>query len=394
MGRGAWPGSFKQRFDHLLTQWTRLQSDRRGVPILHEVSFQGGDGFLHFANRSLAISTIAAFTEHLLSPPDNGTEADPFYSRTDLVWDFYRALRQWHERLFDNRDYGRLLSDFATGFLVKAGSRQRRRSVGPQGPRSLRAISHNASLQQIGVPLNTAAGIGSALRREQDQVNDLIKRSPRMRSLIRLASIARGKTSVPSLRAYAAVFDPSYWVALSRAHTPQNALAYRRIYYLLQDRETTNSIEKIANTLSIDLSKFDPMLTKMDSVPSSEERHEDRLDIHILHAVRQALMMKALSLAGRLPTVSRRHEDSVVDIMNLIKAMQLGEAVDILCSIFPVSHGQETRLKKITETGHMTSKAANGYDELHAEIIEPLDQIDHQLRLITLAISQAYGAYG
>ena len=244
------------------------------------------------------------------------------------------------------------------------------------------------------MPLNTAAGIGSALRREQDQVIELIGESPRMRSLVRLASAARSKTSVPALRAYANVFDPGYWVALSRAGTTENALAYRRIYYLLQDRQTTGSIEKVANTLSIDLSKFDPMLADMDAVPSSEERHKGRLDIHILHAVRQALMMKALSLAGRLPTVSRRHEETVVDIMNLIKAMQLREAVDILCSIFPASQGDETRLGKIAETGHMASRVANGYDEIHSEIIGPLDQIDRQLRRITLAVSQAYNAYG
>ena len=394
MGRGAWPGSFKQRFDHLLTPWTRLQSNKRGVPILHEVSFQGGDGFLHFATPAMAESTIAAFSEHLLSPPDEASETDPFYSRTDLVWDFYRALRQWHERLFDNPDYGHLLSEFATGFLVKAGSRQRRRSSGPQGPRSLRAISHNASLQQIGIPLNTAAGIGSALRREQDKVNDLISQSPRMRGLVKLAAIAREKTSVPALRAYGNVFDPSYWVALSRLQTPDNALAYRRIYYLLQDRQTTNAIEKVANTLSIDLSKFDPMLARMTSVPAREERHKARLNIHILHAVRQALMMKAIALAGRLPTVSRRHEESVVDIMNLIKSMRLDEAVHILCEIFPASHGNETSLNSLTETGHMAGKSSNGYDELHDEIIRPLANINDHLRRITLALSQAYGAYG
>ena len=335
MGRGAWPGSFKQRFDHLLTPWTRLQSSKRGVPIYHEVSFQGGDGFLHFADAALATATMSAFTEHLLSAPDEGVDGDPFYSRTDLVWDFYRALRQWHERLFDDSEYGRMLGDFATGFLVKAGSRQRRRSSGPRGPRSLRAISHNATLQQIGAPLNTAAGIGSALRREQDRVNDLIKASDRMRSLIRLASTARSKTSVPALRGYGRVFDPSFWVALSRASVDESALAYRRIYYLLQNGETKGSIEKIANILSIDLSKFDPMLSRMESAPSVDERHEQRLDLHILHAVRQALMMKALSLAGRLPTVSRRHEDTVIDIMNIIKAMEIGEAVDILRDIFP-----------------------------------------------------------
>ena len=394
MGRGAWPGSFDQRFDHLLSHWTRQQSRARGVPLRHEVSFQGGDGYLHFANPDLAAATYNAFADHLLSEP-NDTSEDPFYQRSDLVWDFYRALRRWHERLFDNPDYGHLLNDFATNFLVKAGSRQRRRSSGPAGPRSLRAISHNATLQQLGVPVNTAAGIGSALRREQDQVIELIKDSPRMRGLMKLASMARSATSVPVLRAYASVYDPTYWVALSKhADTPDKALAYRRIYYLLQSNQTNNSIELIANTFSVDFSKFDPMLSDMEHAPSAEDRREARLSVHVLHAIRQALMMKALSLAGKLPTVSRRHESSVVDIMHLIRTMQIGEAVNVLCDIFPASRDEEDRLAEVSEPGHMTGNPANGYDQLHEDVIIPLEEIDRMMHQITLAVCQAYGAYG
>ncbi|MEO1554704.1 MAG: phosphoenolpyruvate carboxylase, partial [Pseudomonadota bacterium] len=394
MGRGAWPGSFDQRFDHLLSHWTRQQSRDRGVPLRHEVSFQGGDGYLHFANDSLATATYNAFALHLLSDPQDSQD-DPFYSRTDLVWDFYRALRQWHERLFANPDYGHLLNDFATNFLVKAGSRQRRRSSGPAGPRSLRAISHNATLQQLGVPVNTAAGIGSALRREQDQVNDLIHDSPRMRGLMKLASFARSATSIPVLRAYASVYDPSFWVMLSKfADDPEKALGYRRIYYLLQNADTQRSIETIANTLTIDLTKFDTMLSQMDRAPSDEDRREARLDMHVLHAIRQALMMQALALAGQLPTVSRRHERSVVDIMTLIREMQIGEAVDLLCQIFPASREEEARLTALTEPGHMTGNPSNGYDQLHDEVIKPLEAIDRLMHKITLAVCQAYGAYG
>lgn len=394
MGRGSWPGSFEQRFDHLLSHWTRQQSRDRGVPLRHEVSFQGGDGYLHFANERLAIATYNAFADHLLSDPKD-SDTDPFYSQTDLVWDFYRALRLWHERLFANPDYGHLLNDFATNFLIKAGSRQRRRSSGPAGPRSLRAISHNATLQQLGVPLNTAAGIGSALRRERDQVNDLIDASPRMHGLMRLASVARSATSVPALRAYARVYDPSFWVALSTAaEDTDKALSYRRIYYLLQDRQTIASIDKIANMLSIDFSKFDPMLSKMENAPSPQERREARLDVHLLHAIRQAMMMKALALAGQLPTVSRRHESNVVDIMNLIRTMQIGDAVKLLCEIFPASREEEARLTAISESGHMTGSPANGYDQLHEEVIKPLDEIDRLMHMTTLAVCQAYGAYG
>ena len=105
-------------------------------------------------------------------------------------------------------------------------------------------------------------------------------------------------------------------------------------------------------------------------------------------------MMKALALAGQLPTVSRRHESTVEDIMNLIRSMQIGEAVKLLCEIFPASRTETEQLSALTEPGHMTRQAAKGYDSLHEDIIRPLDEIDRLMHMLTLAVCQAYGAYG
>jgi phosphoenolpyruvate carboxylase len=394
MGRGAWPGSFTQRFNHLLTPWTRRQSRQRHVAIRHEVSFQGGDGFLHFANRDLAHATYAAFTSHLLSDPDPEAETDPFYSRTDLVWDFYRSLRRWQERMFNRSSYATLLTAFATNFLIRAGSRKRQRVSGPSGPRSLRAISNNASLQQIGAPLNTAGGIGSALRREQDQIVRLIDSSPRMTGLVQLAATARAMTSLPALRAYAHVYDPSLWVALARRSDPDTAVIYRRVYYSLRNRTLSSAIEAIANELSIDFSKFDRMLAELEDVPTAEARHEWRLDIHIMHAIRQALMMRALSLAGQLPSISTRHETSVEDIVDLIQSMQLAQAVEILGTIFPASRQDQASMSEIREAGHLLNQNGSGYDQIHRDIIAPLKAIDGLFHRITLVTCQWYGAYG
>ena len=42
----------------------------------------------------------------------------------------------------------------------------------------------------------------------------------------------------------------------------------------------------------------------------------------------------------------------------------------------------------------MTGNPSNGYDQLHAEVIKPLEAIDRLMHKITLAVCQAYGAYG
>lgn len=392
MGRGAWPGSFGERFDHLLTPWTRGQARARGLRLRHEVSFQGGDGFLHFLTPELAETSYAAFAAHALSdPPD--TSADPFYTRTDLVWDFYRALRAWHERLFVNPDYGRLLTAFSDAVTVKAGSRQKRRSGGPTGPRALRAISHNATLQQLAVPANTATGIGSSLQREIERLVGLINQSPRMRGLVLLAVRARVLTSLPALRGYSRVYDPSVWAAFARFAPAQTAPAYRAVYYTFRDETTAGALDRIASHLSMDLRRFDRLLAQLDSAPSIEERHMSRLDLHVLHAVRQALMMHAFALIGRLPRLSGRHDATQRDLARMLARLQVGEAVSLLCRIFPRSHDAAAPLSALSEPGS-GKRSAQGYDRIHREIIQPLDEISQALHSISLAITHAYGAFG
>jgi phosphoenolpyruvate carboxylase len=392
MGRGAWPGTFEQRFDHLLTPWTRVGAQARGVPLIHEVSFQGGDGFLHFAGAELAETTYAAWCESRLAPPPEAL-ADPFYTRTDLVWDFYRSLRAWHERLFANPDYGRLLGSFASGLVVRAGSRQKKRSGGPVGPAALRAISHNATLHQLGIPVNTAAGIGSSLQRESERLAGLINESPRMHSLILLASEARTRTSLPALRAYANLFDPSVWIAHARPAPPHKSAAYRAAYYVLRTDETATSIHRIANLLSIDLGRFDRLLARVEGAVSAKSRHEGRLEMHVLHAIRQALIMKAMALAGSIPRISERHDTSQRDIIRMVAELRLAETVELLARIFPRSGEGDEPLAGLTEPGSGQT-SGYGYDRIHRDIIEPLDEIDRSLHGISLALTHAYGAFG
>jgi len=66
MGRGADPKSFAARMDHLFTPWARSRYAHERLSWTHETSFQGGDGFLHFATPTLALSTARAVVHHHL----------------------------------------------------------------------------------------------------------------------------------------------------------------------------------------------------------------------------------------------------------------------------------------------------------------------------------------
>lgn len=393
VGRGGHPGSFQHRLQHLLSDWTRRRCADQGIGLIHETSFQGGDGYLHFSNEDLANSAMDQIASRDLQLDE--TEADSFYTETSLVWDFYRALRSWQETLFDNEDYGRLLSDFAGGFRLKAGSRPQRRASGPSGPRSLRAISHNATLQQLGILANTACGIGSALVRESDDLADVINGSKRLRSLIDLAVHARMLTSIPALRAYANIYDPDYWVAVSKRATGELAQARVRIAEVLTKRPTERSIASCANTFSIDLGRFDSLIAKLDDAPSIEHRHEARLPIHVLHAIRQSAMLWAFEIAGRLPAFSSRHGFQIEAILDLIFEMKIGAAARLLKRVYPVSEQDVATLDQLTEprAGDSRSKGTD-YQRLNEAFITPLTEIDALIKRVTLAIAHAHGAYG
>ncbi|WP_084396691.1 phosphoenolpyruvate carboxylase [Henriciella aquimarina] len=394
MGRGAYPGTFEQRFDHLLTRWARAGLIARDIHPMHEVSFQGGDGFLHFGTPALSEATYAAFCEHVLSNTD-GSAGDPFYEHTDFVWDAYRALRHWQETLFVDSDYARMLSGFATGFLVKAGSRPVKRAGSVSGPSAIRAISHNAMLQQLGVPLNSACGIGSSVERETERLRDLINDSPRMHALVMLATRARMLTSLPALRGYASVYDPEVWLAVAKHGTVHNEAALRRVADSISDYTTSTSLKRIANILAVDLIKFDRLLATLDDAPSVESRHEGRLEIHALHAIRQAVMMYALSLIGRLRNFSARHDTSLEDIIDLVLSLRIQDAVEMLETIYPASRDETELIEGVSERGFEAAEtSAAGYDQLHREIIDPLRLTDELIRRISVATCQAFGAWG
>ncbi|MEM8920044.1 MAG: phosphoenolpyruvate carboxylase, partial [Pseudomonadota bacterium] len=401
MGRGAYPGGFQQRFSHLLSPWTRAQIARFGVALTHEFSFQGGDGYLHFANDRLAQSTIAEAALHALSPPEALSQAeaeDPFYAERDFTWDIYRTLRSWHERLFENADYARAALEFGPGLLVVSGSRKARRqtgaSAGQAGLSSLRAIPQNAILQQLAIPLNVACGLGSSTGGDPDRFAALIKASPRMRQLADMAITARAVTSLPAFRGYARLYDPSFWNAIAKRSDRATAQPYRDLSEIFADYEVFTAISKLADILTLDLSRFDRILPHVEGALPAEERRMDRLDLHCLHAVRQALMARAMTLAATAPTVSRRHDAArSEDLIGMAAQMRLGELADRLCEIFPKADSPDPRLEPYRDAADGDAEP-QGYDDLHRDIIEPLRRLDAALKLITIAIACHYNAYG
>jgi len=395
MGRGADPKSFAARMDHLFTPWARSRYAHEKLSWTHETSFQGGDGFLHFATPVLALSTARAVVHHHLEDAVVDM-SDPFYVEIDFTWDVYRALKAWQESLFDNTDYHVTLFAFATNLLPVAGSRRARRpSSGAADPRSLRAIPHNAVLQQMAIPANVVCGIASSVGHESDRFVSLVERSTRARAVVALASRSRRHMSLPVFRAYAGLYDASFWVArAARADSDTARASCAELGRRLQDQSVFTAMTRLANHLAGDLIRFDGLLSDIDGAEAARERHSQRAESHVLHAVRQALVMHAFLLVAQLPDFSARHDVSREDVIDLVLSLRIPEAVAILDEIFPGARAEAQRLAAISEPADQDDEAGYGYPEIQATIVRPLARVHPLLLDISVGLSHHFGAIG
>ena len=195
MGRGNHQLSFQDRSLYALSPWARHQFASRGIRLVHEASYQGGDGYVLFRNREIATATLAGVLESHLASDKALEKPDPFYENISTSLDFYRNVKSRQEALYDDKAYQTTVSAIGLAFLPVTGSRKTKRQFEFQGNedtslRKIRAIPHNAILQQMGYLANLIAGMGQALSSEHDYFVWLYDNSDRFRRLMTL--VARG----------------------------------------------------------------------------------------------------------------------------------------------------------------------------------------------------------
>ena len=94
---------------------------------------------------------------------------DTFYTEKDFSWDVYRTIGSEQDALYSDPNYVGLLGGLGQNMLIPTGSRAVKRAKSGSAadmfnPRLLRAIPHNAILQQFGTPANIIYGVGRAGR--------------------------------------------------------------------------------------------------------------------------------------------------------------------------------------------------------------------------------------
>jgi len=166
LGRGGHPGSIVERVNYAMSPWAVHQFEKRGIHLCHEVSFQGGDGFLWFQTPQLSGATTQSLVSARYADRSKAGD-DSFYTENDFSWDIFRAIGSEQDSLYRDPNYITLLGGFGQNLLIPTGSRAVKRAKSGSAadmfnPRQLRAIPHNAILQQFSTPANIIFGVGRA----------------------------------------------------------------------------------------------------------------------------------------------------------------------------------------------------------------------------------------
>lgn len=399
MGRGAHPDSFDDRLGWPLSPWARRRFVRAGIRLEPEVSFQGGDGYMFFDTPELALATLTRIAEARPAETDPDAPTDPFYRRTDISLDFYRAIRDHQREHLESRTYSRAITALGLGLLNETGSRKSRRQSDlaadrEMSLRQIRAIPHNAILQQLGYPVNIIAGFGTAADGNYEELAGLLRTSERGRQLVRLIRAANALASIKSVAAYGELFNSAYWASRPYRGTESNlsesceALAE----YLTKD-DRAGVYRRLTSRLRVDALKLHRLLDLLPDENPLPDREHVRRAIGVMQALRLALFQFMFLRVVSVPAFSRANDISRDDVLEMVFTLRVDDALGQLRRAFP------TRFPKLGdfslyEAADYPDDAGEGYGQIHRDYIEPIDRAYRLSLRIGTAIANEFGAHG
>jgi len=392
LGRGGHPGTIQERVDYAMSPWAIHQFEKRGLHVCHETSFQGGDGFMWFQTPSLAQVSVASLI--LARNADrSAAEDDVFYQEKDFSWDIFRTLTAEQESLYDDPNYVSVLGGFGQNMLIPTGSRAAKRAKSGDNtfnPRQLRAIPHNAILQQFGSPANIFYGVGRAAMIDCEKFENLLNTSARARSIFGLVQITMQRTNLSILTAYGRLFDPGFWVSCALSgNEPHLAQRSLKVAETLKALPWRSQIMDLTNRLRMDVFHSVRSFQRADNTA----KFDDIDTLQILHALRLAVIMKMMIIATDLPAAS----DEPTSQLNTLKRLQTFQIDGILSDLkerYPESRAALTWTEDLAEKTDIPAANPGGFLHISETIIKPLERASELVRQITVAITHHYDAFG
>ena len=391
-GRGGHPGSVIDRVNYVMSPWAMRQFEKRLLPVCHETSFQGGDGFMWFQTKELAKATMSSLLKARYTKKDDA-DNDIFYKDTDFSWDVFRTISSQQENLYNDPNYIKLLSGFGQNLLIPTGSRASKRSKSNAGmfdPRQLRAIPHNAILQQFGVPANIFFGIGKAVSIDIEKFSNHYQASARARSIFSMVMSSLERTNMSILSAYGRLFDPGFWVSRGLSgNEPRLEKKSLAVAATLRSLSWRSQIMDLANLLRID--SYNSIKFFEDKMNTIDKRNNE--DLEILHALRLSIIMKMLIIVTELPAAGEE-SSSPINVLQKLQTFQIDSIIKELKDRYPETRSALKWTEQLQEKTSEPVAPTGGFPHISESIIKPLERAGDLVRQITVAITHHYDAYG
>ena len=397
LGRGCAGPTIQDRQNFILTPFVRNRAWELGLHIYHQSSFQGGDGYRLFGTQQLAHASIASLLKAETAPISEKWINDPFYSKSDFSLDLFFTLKNWQEALFNDPDYTSLLDLFQSNLLVKTGSRPTKRVVqqgmGRSNPSKIRAIPHNAILQQLGFLTNVISGFGSAASIDRDVFSSIASQSARLSQCLSHVLEAKQLGSLNTMLAYAHLLEAGYWIDKGY-HDIQtgNLRSYRMLGQILSGRHDASSTARIVWKMRDDLIDLYQLTNQM-GLEDARITGERRIDLDILHAIRIAVIIQSLLLVCRIPRFSEAGQYSNAQVLNLALSLDFASVAKIVAEIFSLNRKNEHK-QALQEPQNYSVEHSQNYKQITEQILDPLANNNKIILKISQMISGYYGAHG
>jgi phosphoenolpyruvate carboxylase len=308
-------------------------------------------------------------------------------------------VRRVQRDFMASRTYARSITAFGLGLLCETGSRKSRRQSDlaadrEMSLRQIRAIPHNAVLQQLGYPVNVIAGAGTAAQEDIDAIAELIAVSPRGRQIMRMLHAANRLASIKSVAAYGELFNSAYWASrpyrAMETHLEEACLA-------LADRLTTDdrnsAFRTLTSRLRVDAVKLHRLLQRLPEDGPDQGREELRRSLGALHALRLALMQHMFLRAVQIPAFSRSNDISRDDVLQMVFSLRIDDAVAQLRRAYPVSSPAISDFA-VDEPTDYPQGEAQAYSGIQSAYIDPIANAYALILRIGTAIANHFGAHG
>jgi phosphoenolpyruvate carboxylase len=394
IGRGSHPRCLEDRFLYTHSSEVRRRLNELPTPHKHEVSFQGGEGYLWFASERTALAVATDLLSARLMRPASA-RPDMLYAQSGWALDFFLTLKDYQERLGRHRGYLALINTLGRSMLYPTGSRPAKRqgggraSVGIETIAELRAIPNNAMLHQLGYLVNSFAGLGLATNQSPEQFLTVLEGSERLERIVSLALAARQRSDVTMFEAYVQLMNANYWLdRTSQSLDRGGNRVLRRISEVLGDVFDYDSIVRFVRKLRRDAADLDDVLEQR----QVEGGWSSGDALTRLHTLRLALIQLIYLKAMEIPQFSSLMEVSLAELVERLLHLDVPDTVATLRRIFPAADAaDETEVYAERDT---YARASSGYAAEHAQIFDPIERAHELILELSALIALHVGAYG